>query len=103
VVDTGIHAKGWTRQQAIDYLAENTALSMPDVIGQIDRYISWPAQALSYKIGEIKILELRKLAETELGNKFDIRAFHDQILTNGSLPLALLEELTKDWIAKQKI
>jgi uncharacterized protein (DUF885 family) len=102
VVDTGIHAKGWTRQQAIDYLAENTALSMADVIGQIARYISWPAQALSYKIGEIKMLELRKLAETELGDKFDIRAFHDQILTNGSLPLALLEELTKDWIAKQK-
>jgi uncharacterized protein (DUF885 family) len=102
VVDTGIHAKGWTRQQAIDYLADNTALSMPDVIGQIDRYISWPDQALSYKIGEIKMLELRKLAETELGDKFDIRAFHDQILTNGSLPLALLEELTKDWIAKQK-
>ncbi|WP_299264435.1 DUF885 domain-containing protein [uncultured Psychrosphaera sp.] len=102
VVDTGIHAKGWTRQQAIDYLAENTALSMADVIGQIDRYISWPAQALSYKIGEIKMLQLRKLAETELGDKFDIRAFHDQILTNGSLPLALLEELTKDWIAKQK-
>jgi len=102
VVDTGIHAKGWTRQQAIDYLAENTALSMPDVIGQIDRYISWPAQALSYKIGEIKMIELRTLAEAELGEQFDVRAFHDQILTNGSLPLALLEELTKDWIMKQK-
>ncbi|MBU2916639.1 DUF885 domain-containing protein [Psychrosphaera sp. F3M07] len=102
VVDTGIHAKGWTRQQAIDYLAENTALSMPDVIGQIDRYISWPAQALSYKIGEIKMIELRQLAEKELGEQFDVRAFHDQILKNGSLPLALLEELTKDWIAKQK-
>ena len=102
VVDTGIHAKGWTRQQAIDYLAENTALSMPDVIGQIDRYISWPAQALSYKIGEIKMIELRTLAEAELGEQFNVRAFHDQILTNGSLPLALLEELTKDWIMKQK-
>ncbi len=102
VVDTGIHAKGWTRQQAIDYLAENTALSMADVIGQIDRYISWPGQALSYKIGEIKMLELRELAQSQLGAKFDIRAFHDQILKNGSLPLALLEELTIDWINQQK-
>lgn len=102
VVDTGIHAKGWTRQQAIDYLAENTALSMADVIGQIDRYISWPGQALSYKIGEIKMLELRELAQSQLGAKFDVRAFHDQILKNGSLPLALLEELTIDWIKQQK-
>lgn len=102
VVDTGIHAKGWTRQQAIDYLAENTALSMADVIGQIDRYISWPAQALSYKIGEIKIRQLRAKAEQALGNKFDIRAFHDQMLKNGSLPMALLEELTMDWIKQQK-
>ncbi len=102
VVDTGIHAKGWTRQQAIDYLAENTALSMADVIGQIDRYISWPAQALSYKIGEIKIRQLRAKAEKALGNKFDIRAFHDQMLKNGSLPMALLEELTMDWIKQQQ-
>ncbi|MEW6998594.1 DUF885 family protein [Colwelliaceae bacterium BS250] len=101
VVDTGMHAKGWSRQQAIDYLAENTALSMADVIKQIDRYISWPAQALSYKIGEIKIRELRQLAEAKLGNKFEIRAFHDQMLKNGSLPMALLEELTIDWIEQQ--
>ncbi len=102
VVDTGIHAKGWTRQQAIDYLAENTALSMADVIGQIDRYISWPAQALSYKIGEIKIRQLRAKAEKALGKKFDIRAFHDQMLKNGSLPMALLEELTMDWVKQQQ-
>jgi uncharacterized protein (DUF885 family) len=102
VVDTGMHAKGWSRQQAIDYLAENTALSMADVIGQIDRYISWPAQALSYKIGEIKIRQLRATAEKQLGDKFDVRAFHDQMLKNGSLPMALLEELTLDWIAQQK-
>lgn len=102
VVDTGLHAKGWSRQQAIDFLAENTALSMADVIGQIDRYISWPAQALSYKIGEIKIRQLRALAEQELGDKFNIRLFHDQILKNGSLPMALLEELTKDWIKQQQ-
>ena len=102
VVDTGIHAKGWTRQQAIDYLAKNTALSMSDVIGQIDRYISWPGQALSYKIGEIKIRELRQRAEQELGDRFNVRLFHDQMLKNGSLPMALLEELTLDWIASQK-
>ncbi|WP_448547075.1 DUF885 domain-containing protein [Thalassotalea fusca] len=101
VVDTGIHAKGWTRQQAIDYLAENTALSMADVASQIDRYISWPAQALSYKIGEIKIRQLRAMAEEKLGDKFDIRKFHDQMLANGSLPLALLEELTIDWVNQQ--
>lgn len=102
VVDTGIHAKGWTRQQAINYLAENTALSMADVIAQIDRYITWPAQALSYKIGEIKIRQLRAKAEQALGSKFDIRTFHDQMLKNGSLPMALLEELTMDWIKQQK-
>jgi len=101
VVDTGMHAKGWTRQQAIDYLANNTALSMADVIAQIDRYISWPAQALSYKIGEIKIRQLRKMAEEKLADKFDIRSFHDQMLKNGSLPMALLEELTTDWVNSQ--
>jgi len=98
VVDTGLHTKGWTRQQAIDYLADNTALSIPEVVGQIDRYITWPAQALSYKIGELKIRELRALAEKKLGDKFNIRDFHDQILKNGSLPLALLEELLREWI-----
>ncbi len=102
VVDTGMHAKGWSRQQAIDYLAEHTALSMADVVAQIDRYITWPAQALSYKIGELKIRELRHKAETTLGADFDIRAFHDQILRNGSLPLATLEELFDQWLAQQK-
>lgn len=101
VVDTGMHALGWSRQQAIDYLADNTALSMPDVVNQIDRYVSWPAQALSYKIGELKILELRQRAQQQLGDKFDIRAFHEQILRTGSLPLDLLEELTNEWIAEQ--
>lgn len=102
VVDTGMHAKGWSRQQAIDYLAEHTALSMADVVAQIDRYITWPAQALSYKIGELKIRELRHKAETALGANFDVRAFHDQILRNGSLPLATLEELFEQWLAQQK-
>lgn len=102
VVDTGMHAKGWSRQQAIDYLAEHTALSMADVVAQIDRYITWPAQALSYKIGELKIRELRHKAETALGANFDVRAFHDQILRNGSLPLATLEKLFDQWLAQQK-
>lgn len=102
VVDTGIHAKLWTRQQAIDYLADNTALTLPEVENQIDRYISWPGQALSYKLGELKILELRSKAKAALGDKFDIREFHNQILKNGSLPLDLLEEMTMEWIAKQK-
>ena len=102
VVDTGMHTKGWTRQYAIDYLAANSALTLASVEGQIDRYITWPAQALSYKIGELKIRELRQYAEKELGSKFNIRLFHDQILTNGSLPLALLEELLYEWVAQQK-
>ena len=102
VVDTGMHALGWSRQQAIDYLAANTALTMVEVEAQIDRYITWPAQALSYKIGEIKIRQLRTQAEQQLGDKFDIRAFHDQVLKNGSLPLDLLEQLTLEWINTQK-
>lgn len=102
VVDTGMHALGWSRQQAIDYLAANTALTMVEVEAQIDRYITWPAQALSYKIGEIKIRQLRTRAEQQLGDKFDIRAFHDQVLKNGSLPLDLLEQLTLEWINTQK-
>ena len=102
VVDTGMHAMGWSRQQAVDFLAENSALSIADVEGQIDRYITWPAQALSYKLGELKIRALRTQAESELCAGFDIRQFHDQILRNGSLPLALLEELTLEWIEEQK-
>jgi len=101
VVDTGMHSKGWSRQKAIDYLSANTGLSLAEVEHQIDRYITWPAQALSYKIGELKIRELRQLAEDKLGDQFNIRTFHDQILANGSLPLALLEELTNDWINAQ--
>ena len=102
VVDTGMHALGWSRQQAIDYLADNTALTMVEVEAQIDRYITWPAQALSYKIGEIKIRQLRSQAEQQLGEKFDVRAFHDQMLKNGSLPLDLLEQLTLEWIETQR-
>src|SRR5690606_33433110 len=89
VVDTGIHYKGWTREQALNYLAGNTALSMHEVTTEIDRYIGWPGQALSYKIGEIKIKALRKKAEEALGDQFKIGAFHQAILQNGSVPLTV--------------
>lgn len=102
VVDTGMHALGWSRQQAIEFLADNTALSMADVIGQIDRYITWPGQALSYKIGELKIREIRAKAESELGKDFNLRDFHTQILKNGSLPMTILEQLSDQWIVQQK-
>jgi uncharacterized protein (DUF885 family) len=99
VVDTGLHALGWSRQQALDYLASNTALSLHEVRTEIDRYISWPGQALAYKMGELKIRELRALAEKELGTRFDVRAFHDVVLLSGPLPLPVLEEKVKAWIA----
>ena len=102
VIDTGVHHKGWTRAQAISFLADHTALSQHEVETEVDRYISWPAQALSYKLGEIKILELRARAETELGDKFDIRAFHDAVLGIGSVPLPVLEQHIKAFIAEQK-
>lgn len=102
VVDTGMHAFGWSRQKAIDYLLDNTALSERDAINQIDRYITWPAQALSYKIGELRIQALRRKAERELGEKFDIRHFHDTLVGNGSLPIAVLEEIVGEWIGDQK-
>jgi len=99
VIDTGIHHKGWTRAQAIAFLAGHTALSQHEVETEVDRYISWPAQALSYKLGEIKIVELRQLAEKELGADFDIRKFHDAILELGSVPLPVLEEHIHAFIA----
>jgi len=98
VVDTGMHAQGWSRQQAIDYLASNTALSLHNVQTEIDRYISWPGQALSYKIGELTIKRLRKNAEEVLGEKFDLRDFHDQVLKNGSMPLSMLEKIINQYI-----
>jgi len=102
VVDTGIHAFGWDRQRAIDFLASNTALSIHEVTTEIDRYISWPGQALGYKMGELEIRRLRALAEEELGESFDLRAFHDEVLGNGSLPLAILSQEIERWIAEQK-
>jgi len=102
VIDTGIHHKGWTRAQAIAFLADHTALSQHEVETEVDRYISWPGQALSYKLGEIKILELRALTEKELGANFDIKKFHDAVLEIGSVPLPLLEQHIRDFIAAQK-
>ena len=101
VVDTGIHSKGWTREQAIQYSLENEAASEESIITEIERYMATPGQALSYKMGQIKIRELRAKAEQELGENFDIRAFHNQILNSGSLPLILLEEKTENWIGEQ--
>jgi uncharacterized protein (DUF885 family) len=102
VVDTGMHAKGWSRQQAIDFMASNTALSMHNVTTEIDRYISWPGQALSYKIGELTIKRLRAKAEAALGTDFDIRAFHDAVLENGSIPMSVLEQMIDQFIAQQQ-
>jgi uncharacterized protein (DUF885 family) len=102
VVDTGLHAKGWTRQQAIDYLAQHTALSVHECTTETDRYISWPGQALSYKTGELKIRELRRRAEQALGAKFDVRRFHDAVLGNGSVPLTVLEQVIDEFIAAEQ-
>ncbi len=102
VVDVGIHYKKWTRQQALDYFMNNTPNPEGDSKKEIDRYTVWPSQATGYKIGMLKILELRENAKKELGDKFDIREFHDVILTNGSLPLSLLSENVKSWVEKRK-
>lgn len=102
VVDTGMHTMGWSRQQAIDFLASNTALSMHNVTTEIDRYISWPAQALSYKLGELTIKKLRKEAQQQLGHDFDLREFHDVVLRNGSVPLSILEQQVASYIQREK-
>jgi len=102
VVDTGMHSMGWTRQQAIDYFMANASKTEHDVTVEIDRYIVWPGQALAYKIGQLKIKELRAYATKELGSKFDIRKFHDRILENGALPMDILEKRIKDWVEHEK-
>jgi len=102
VVDTGIHSKGWSRDQVVDFMRKSGAVDEPTIQSETDRYIAWPAQALSYKLGQLKIRELRTRAQKELGPKFDIRAFHDEMLNGGTLPLDLLEARTDQWIAAQK-
>jgi uncharacterized protein (DUF885 family) len=99
VVDTGMHSMGWSRQRALDYLSENTALSTHEIRTEIDRYIGWPGQALAYKIGELKIIELRQRAQAALGDRFDIRAFHDAVLANGGVTLPVLEQEIDAYIA----
>ena len=102
VIDTGIHTFGWTRQQAIDYFTANSAKTAQDITVEVDRYIVWPAQALAYKSGELEIKSLRKYAEQELGPRFDIRAFHDQVLSQGGLPLDILDTRIRGWVGDLK-
>jgi uncharacterized protein (DUF885 family) len=102
VVDTGVHSQHWTRQQMVDYFHDHSSLDETNVQSEVDRYIAWPAQALGYKMGQLKILELRDKAKTALGSKFDIKAFHDQVLDSGALPMDVLEQRVDAWIAAQK-
>jgi len=101
VTDTGIHAKRWTRQQAIDYFLANTPISKGDIVTEVERYFVNPGQALGYKIGAMKILELRKRAREALGEKFDIRAFHDVVIGRGAMPLSVLQRQVELWMDKQ--
>ena len=102
VVDTGIHALGWTRAQAIDYLVDSGGLAREDATAEVDRYYVWPGQALGYKLGELKILELRQKARDALGDRFDLRAFHQEVLDHGALPLPVLDRVIAEWIARVK-
>ncbi|MFG0332639.1 MAG: DUF885 domain-containing protein, partial [Maioricimonas sp. JB049] len=102
VIDTGIHEFQWTRQQAIDFFAENTAKTLHDIENEIDRYIAWPGQALAYKIGQLRIQELRRKAEQELGENFDIREFHDVVLRNGAVTLGVLEAQVDAWLEEKQ-
>jgi len=102
VLDTGVHYKHWTRQQMVDFFHEHSSQDEPSIQSETDRYIAYPGQALSYKLGQLKILELRERAKKELGDKFDIRAFHDEILNGGALPLDVLDARTTAWIAATK-
>jgi uncharacterized protein (DUF885 family) len=102
VVDTGVHSQHWTRQQMVDYFHDHSSLDETNVQSEVDRYVAWPAQALGYKMGQLKILELRDKAKTALGSKFDLKAFHDQVLDAGALPMDVLEQRVDAWIAAQK-
>src|ERR1700744_1479551 len=102
VVDTGVHSQHWTRQQMVDYFHDHSAIDETNIQSEVDRYIAWPAQALGYKMGQLKILELRERAKTALGSKFDLKAFHDEVLDSGALPMDVLDQRVNDWIAAQK-
>jgi uncharacterized protein (DUF885 family) len=101
-VDTGVHSQHWTRQQMVDYFHDHTAMDDTNIQAEVDRYIAWPGQALGYKMGQLKILELRDRAKTALGPKFDIKAFHDEVLDSGALPMDVLDHRVDAWIATQK-
>jgi uncharacterized protein (DUF885 family) len=103
VVDTGIHAQGWSRERAIDYMVEQTGDEKGFIESEVDRYTSWPGQALGYMIGELKILELRDRARTKLGERFDIRRFHMVLLDQGAVPLTVLERQVDEWIAAEAL
>jgi uncharacterized protein (DUF885 family) len=102
VVDTGLHAKGWTQQPAVEYMAANSSIPLESINAEVRRYITWPGQAAAYKVGMIKIQQLRAKAEKELGADFDIRGFHDAVLGGGAMPLYLLERRVDQWIASEK-
>ena len=102
VVDTGLHAKKWTREQVVQFFHDHSAIDEVEVQSETDRYIVWPGQALGYKIGQLKITELRERAKRELGDRFDIRAFHDEVLGAGALPMDVLEQRINEWIGRMK-
>jgi len=102
VVDTGLHSKGWTRAQAIDFFAEHAAKTRQDITVEVDRYIVWPGQALGYKMGQLRIRELRSEAERELGSRFDVRRFHDMVLGQGAVPMDVLERRIRGWIESER-
>ena len=101
VVDVGMHAKGWSREKALQFMLDNIAITKTDAVAEVERYIAIPGQALAYKIGQLKITEIRTKAQEKLGAKFDIKAFHDEILKDGALPLDVLETKMDEWIEKQ--
>jgi uncharacterized protein (DUF885 family) len=98
VVDTGMHAKGWTRSQAIDFMLENSALAKNNIVNEVDRYITWPGQALAYKTGQLEMMQFRRETKARLGGRFDIRKFHDALLCNGAVPLEALRQVIHDFV-----
>jgi uncharacterized protein (DUF885 family) len=102
VVDTGVHSKHWTRDQMVEFFHDHSNIDDVNIQSEVDRYIAWPSQALAYKVGQLKILELRERAKTALGAKFDLKEFHDQVLDAGALPLDVLSDRIDGWIAKKQ-